>query len=145
MRAVIQRVKNASVKVDGEIVGKIGKGLLVLLAVHENDEEEMISKMADKIINLRIFNDSDDKMNLALKDVDGEILVVSQFTLYGNTKKGNRPSFIESAKPEKAIPFYKKFVNYIKEQEIKAETGKFGAMMEVDLVNDGPTTIIIDL
>jgi len=145
MRAVIQRVKSANVKVDSKIVGKISKGLLILLAVHEDDKEEVIQKMADKIINLRIFSDSQDKMNLSIKDVEGEILVVSQFTLYGNCNKGNRPSFIESARPEKAIPFYEKFVKYIREQGIKIETGEFGADMKVELINDGPVTIIIDL
>ncbi len=145
MRAVIQRVKKASVSIDKKIVGSINKGLLILFAVHEKDDEKMIKKMADKIINLRIFSDEEEKMNLSVKDVGGEILVVSQFTLYGNCKKGNRPSFIESAKLEKAIPIYEKFVKYIREQEIKTETGEFGAMMEVELINDGPTTILIDL
>ena len=161
MRAVIQRVKKARVKVDGKIVGEIGQGLLVLLAVHQDDKEEAIKKMAEKIINLRIFGDENDKMNLSVKDIDGEILVVSQFTLYGDCRKGNRPSFIESAKPEKAISMYEKFVKYIKGQGIhsfksskagvkqfngvKVETGEFGAQMSVELVNDGPVTIIINL
>ena len=144
MRAVIQRVKNAEVKIDGKIVGKIGKGLLVLLAVHQDDTEDKIEKMATKIINLRIFADKDDKMNLSIKDVGGEILVVSQFTLYGDTSKGNRPSFIESAKPDKAVPYYEKFVEKIKVSGLKTATGEFGAMMEVSLINDGPVTIIID-
>ena len=144
MRAVIQRVKNAEVKIDGKIVGKIGKGLLVLLAVHQDDTEDKIEKMATKIINLRIFADKDDKMNLSIKDVGGEILVVSQFTLYGDISKGNRPSFIESAKPDKAVPYYEKFVEKIKVSGLKTATGEFGAMMEVGLVNDGPVTIIID-
>jgi len=144
MRAVIQRVKNAEVKIDGKIVGKIGKGLLVLLAVHQDDTEDKIEKMATKIINLRIFADKDDKMNLSIKDVGGEILVVSQFTLYGDISKGNRPSFIESAKPDKAVPYYEKFVEKIKVSGLKTATGEFGAMMEVSLINDGPVTIIID-
>jgi len=105
MRAVIQRVKEAEVKISGKTVGKIGKGLLVLLAVHVDDTEDKIEKMATKIINLRIFGDQADKMNLSVKDMGGEILVVSQFTLYGDISKGNRPSFIESAKPEKAVPY----------------------------------------
>jgi len=144
MRAVIQRVKNAEVKIDGKIVGKIGKGLLVLLAVHQDDTEDKIEKMATKIINLRIFADEEDKMNLSVKDVGGEILVVSQFTLYGDISKGNRPSFIESAKPDKAVPYYEKFVEKIKTSGLKTATGKFGAMMEVSLTNDGPVTIVVE-
>ena len=144
MRAVIQRVKNAEVKIDGKIVGKIGKGLLVLLAVHQDDTEDKIERLATKIINLRIFADEEDKMNLSVKDVGGEILVVSQFTLYGDISKGNRPSFIESAKPDKAVPYYEKFVEKIKVSGLKTATGEFGAMMEVSLINDGPVTIIID-
>ena len=101
--------------------------------------------MADKIINLRIFSDEDGKMNLSVKDIGGEIMIISQFTLYGNTRKGNRPSFVESAKPDKAIPFYEKFVENIKKQGIKVATGEFGAMMDIALINDGPVTIIVDL
>jgi len=145
MRVVIQRVSRASVSIDNEIVGKINKGFLALFAVHVDDDEKMIEKMADKISKLRIFEDSDEKMNLSLIDVEGEILVVSQFTLYGDTKKGNRPSFIESARPEKAIPYYEKFIRELKNKNLKVETGKFGADMQVELVNDGPVTIIIDL
>jgi D-tyrosyl-tRNA(Tyr) deacylase len=145
MRAVIQRVKEAEVKISGKIVGKIGKGLLVLLAVHQTDSEDKIEKLATKIINLRIFSDKNDKMNLSVKDVKGEILVVSQFTLYGDTTKGNRPSFIESARPEKAVSYYEKFVEKIKDSGLKTATGKFGAMMDVSLINDGPITVIIDL
>lgn len=144
MRAVIQRVKEAEVKISGKTVGKIGKGLLVLLAVHQDDTEDKIEKMVTKIINLRIFGDQADKMNLSVKDMGGEILVVSQFTLYGDISKGNRPSFIESAKPDKAVPYYEKFVEKIKTSGLKTATGKFGAMMEVSLTNDGPVTIIID-
>ena len=144
MRAVIQRVKEAEVKISGKTVGKIGKGLLVLLAVHQDDTEDKIERLATKIINLRIFADKDDKMNLSIKDVGGEILVVSQFTLYGDISKGNRPSFIESAKPDKAVPYYEKFVEKIKVSGLKTATGEFGAMMEVSLINDGPVTIIID-
>lgn len=145
MRVIIQRVKNANVKVQGETVGEIGKGFLVLFAVHKDDTEDKIKKMADKILNLRIFSDDEGKMNLSLRDVEGEILVVSQFTLYGNTQKGNRPSFIDSARPEKAIPMYENFVSYFREQGVKTDTGRFGEEMAVSLVNDGPTTIIIDL
>ena len=144
MRAVIQRVKEAEVKISGKTVGKIGKGLLVLLAVHQDDTEDKIEKMVTKIINLRIFGDQADKMNLSVKDMGGEILVVSQFTLYGDISKGNRPSFIESAKPDKAVPYYEKFVEKIKVSGLKTATGEFGAMMEVSLINDGPVTIIID-
>lgn len=145
MRVIIQRVKKADVKVQGEIVGAIDTGLLVFFAVHKDDTEDKIKKMADKILNLRIFSDEVGKMNLSLLDVGGEILVVSQFTLYGDTKKGKRPSFIESARPEKAIPMYENFVSYIKGKGIKIETGEFGKEMEVALVNDGPTTLLIDL
>lgn len=145
MRAVVQRVTNAQVSIEGSVVGKIDKGLLVLFAVHVDDREEMIGKMADKISKLRIFEDRDEKMNLSLEDIKGEVLVVSQFTLYGDTKKGNRPSFIESARPEKAIPFYEGFIEKLKEKNIKVQSGKFGADMQVELVNDGPVTVIIDL
>lgn len=145
MRCVVQRVKNAKVEVEGEIVGEIGKGLLVLFAVHLDDTEDKIKKMSAKILDLRIFSDEEDKMNLSVRDIDGEILVVSQFTLYGDCRKGNRPSFIDSARPEKALPFYEEFVSYIKDKIGKIEEGKFGAAMEVSLVNDGPVTVIIDL
>lgn len=145
MRVIIQKVSEASVSVSGDIVGKIKKGFLVFFAVHVNDEEKLISKMADKITNLRIFEDKDSKMNLALRDVKGEVLVVSQFTLYGDTRKGNRPSFIESARPEKAIPYYEKFISVLREKGFKVESGRFGEKMSVSLINDGPNTIIIDL
>lgn len=145
MRAVIQAVSGANVKVDDKIVGEIKRGYLVLLAIHNDDTEDKIEKMADKIADLRILLDEDEKMNLSLKDVHGEILLVSQFTLYGETKKGNRPSFLESAKPVKAVPYYEKVVSLLKNKNIKVETGQFGAMMSVSLVNEGPTTIIIDL
>ena len=115
MRAVIQRVKKASVQIGGKLSGQINAGLLVLFAVHQDDKEETAAKLAEKIINLRIFSDQEGKMNLSLKDINGEILVVSQFTLYGDSKKGNRPSFIKSAKPEKAKPMYEKFINYFKQ------------------------------
>jgi D-aminoacyl-tRNA deacylase len=144
MRAVIQRVKKASVSIAGKVVGQIGSGLLVLFAVHIDDTEDKITKMAEKILKLRIFSDAEDKMNLSVKDVGGEILAVSQFTLYGDVAGGNRPSFLVSAKPEKVLPFYEKFVKYLAEN-IKTATGEFGAMMEVELINDGPVTIIIDI
>lgn len=145
MRAVIQTVSSANVKVKEEIIGQIGKGYLVLLAIHVTDTDDKITKMADKIADLRIFTDADDKMNLSLKDVGGKVLLVSQFTLYGDTKKGNRPSFIDSARPDKAIPMYEKIIDLLKEKGLKVETGRFGAMMSVSLINEGPTTIIIDL
>lgn len=144
MRAVIQKVKKAKVLVGDSIVGEIATGFLVLLAVHVDDEEQEVEKLTEKIIKLRIFADKEGKMNKAIQAVDGEILLVSQFTLYADTKKGNRPSFMEAARPDKAIPFYEKFVEYIRAKGIKIETGEFGAMMEVELTNDGPTTIILD-
>lgn len=145
MRAVIQVVSSANVKVDNKIVGEINRGYLVLLAINNDDTEDKIVKMADKIADLRILVDENEKMNLSLKDIGGEILLVSQFTLYGETKKGNRPSFLDSAKPVKAVPYYEKVVSLLKNKNLKVETGQFGAMMYVSLVNEGPTTIIIDL
>lgn len=145
MKAVIQRVSSAYVQVDGKKVGAINKGLLVLLGIHQNDTDVELKWMSDKILKLRIFEDSDEKMNLSVSDVEGEILVVSQFTLYGDAKKGTRPSFIESARPEKAEPMYDRLVNYLRDNsDLKVETGIFGAMMEVSLVNDGPVTIILE-
>ncbi len=144
MKAVIQRVKKASVKVENEIVGEIGQGLLVLLAVHENDTAKDIEWMVKKVMQLRIFSDEDDKMNKSVQDVGGEILVVSQFTLYGDCTKGNRPSFIKSARPEKAKEYYEKFVEKIRDTGINVATGKFQERMEVELVNDGPTTVIVE-
>ena len=145
MRAVIQRVKQAKVEVGGEAVGAIKKGFLVLLAIHKDDTEEKIEKLADKIIKLRVFEDENQKMNLALGDVDGEILVISQFTLYGDALNGNRPSFLESAKAEMAEPFYESFIQVLKNRNIKTEKGRFGEYMQVSLINDGPVTIIIDI
>ncbi len=144
MRAVIQRVKRASVTVDGEIVGKIDKGLLVLLGVSAEDSEKDADYLVEKTLNLRIFEDSEDKMNLSLLDVNGEMLVVSQFTLYGDTRKGRRPSFIEAAQPEKANKLYGYFVSESKKKVSRVETGKFQAMMDVELINDGPVTILLD-
>jgi D-tyrosyl-tRNA(Tyr) deacylase len=145
MRAVIQVVSEASVKVAGELISEIKKGYLILLAVHVDDTEDKINKMAEKIINLRIFPDENDKINLNIKDVDGEILLVSQFTLYGDVKKGNRPSFIESARPEQANAYYEILVGKLREFVPVVKTGRFGAHMSVSLINDGPCTIIIDL
>lgn len=145
MKAVIQRVLEASVTIDSKIVASIQKGLLILIGIEEADNQEDINWLTSKIANLRIFADENEVMNLSVKDIDGEIIVVSQFTLHAATKKGNRPSYIKAAKPEIAIPFYENFVKNI-ENEIgkKAQTGQFGADMKVALVNDGPVTIIID-
>lgn len=145
MRAVIQRVNEASVYVEKEVTGKISSGLLVLLGIEDSDTSEDIAWLSAKIANLRIFNDAGGIMNLSVKDSDGGILVVSQFTLHASTKKGNRPSYIRAAKPEIAIPLYENFIRQM-ENDLgkKPETGKFGAMMEVSLINNGPVTIIID-
>lgn len=145
MRAVIQRVKNCSVEIDEKIYSSIRHGLLILLGVEETDDAEDINWLAQKIINLRIFADENDLMNLSVIDTNGELLIVSQFTLFASTKKGNRPSFIRSAKPDVAIPLYEQFVKALSQlsgKEIK--TGIFGADMKVSLINDGPVTIIID-
>ena len=144
MRAVVQRVSRASVTVEGETTGKIGLGLLVLLGVSAEDEEKDALYLLDKIINLRIFNDDEGKMNLSLADVSGELLVVSQFTLYGDTRRGRRPSYIEAAAPEKANQLYEFFVAEARKQIGRVETGRFQAMMDVELVNDGPVTILLD-
>ncbi len=145
MKAVIQRVSRASVTVDGKIVSEIKTGLLVLLGIEEADAKEDIEWLSRKIVNLRIFNDTDGVMNHSLLDIDGDAIVVSQFTLHASTKKGNRPSYIKSAKPEVAIPRYETFIRQIeKDLDKKVGTGIFGADMKVDLLNDGPVTILID-
>jgi len=144
MRAVIQRVKEAKVKIKNEMVGQIGKGLLVLLGIKDGDTEKDTRFLAEKILNLRIFPDKQGKMNLSLLDAKGEILIVSQFTLYGDCKKGRRPSFLEAAPPETAKTLYEKFINEIKKSGLKTQTGKFGAFMEVELINDGPVTLILE-
>ena len=144
MRAVVQRVARARVVVDGETVGEIGRGLLVLLGVTHADTAEAAAWLADKVVGLRVFNDADDKMNLGVADVGGGVLVVSQFTLYGDCQKGRRPSFIDAARPEVAVPLYEAFVNGVKALGVPAATGRFGAMMQVELVNDGPVTLIVD-
>jgi D-tyrosyl-tRNA(Tyr) deacylase len=145
MRIVIQRVSEASVKVEGKIISAIKQGMLILVGIEDADKDEDINWLTNKIIQLRIFDDENGVMNLSVKDVDGEIIVVSQFTLHASTKKGNRPSYIRAARPDFAIPMYEKFVAAV---EValgkKVGTGQFGAMMEVSLVNDGPVTIIID-
>lgn len=145
MRAVVQRVKSASVIVDGSITGEIGKGLLILAAVHRDDDETQLRWIADKILKLRVFNDENGKMNRSVTDEKGGLLVVSQFTLYGDTRKGTRPSYIESAPPEKAEGMYNDLVRYLRDNsDLNIQEGVFGAMMEVSLVNDGPVTIILD-
>jgi D-tyrosyl-tRNA(Tyr) deacylase len=145
MKAVLQRVTSASVTIDNKIVAEIQKGLLVLIGIEDADAQEDINWLTSKIANLRIFADENEVMNLSLKDIDGEIIVVSQFTLHALTKKGNRPSYIKAAKPEIAIPLYE---NFIAQMEIeigkKVQTGQFGADMKVALINDGPVTIIMD-
>ncbi len=144
MRAVVQRVRQARVVVGEEVVGEIGRGLLVLLGVARDDTAEQVRWLADKIVSLRIFADAEDKMNLSVADVGGGVLVVSQFTLYGDCRKGRRPSFIDAAPPEIAIPLYEQFINAVKAQGVPVATGRFGAMMRVELVNDGPVTLILD-
>ena len=144
MKIVVQRVKQASVEADGKPSGKIGKGLLILLGIHKEDVSESTAWLVNKVLNLRIFEDESSKMNLSVKDVKGEVLVVSQFTLYANCAGGRRPDFLESAPPDKAIPLYEKFVSEIKGELGTVQTGIFGASMQVSLVNDGPVTIIIE-
>lgn len=145
MRVVIQKVSKASVKVGDEYVSRINNGLLILIGIEEADNNDDIEWLVKKIIQLRIFHDDNGIMNLSVKDIDGEIIVVSQFTLHANTKKGNRPSYIKAARPEIAIPLYNKFIETMKTNLGKdIGTGEFGAMMDVSLINDGPVTIIID-
>lgn len=144
MRAVVQRVTNADVKIDGRVNGKIDDGLLVLLGVGNGDTEEDMKYIADKIVKLRIFSDENDKMNLSLEDVGGSMLVISQFTLYGDCSHGRRPYFGNAMEPVGANEMYEKFVAYIREQGIHTETGEFGADMKVSLTNDGPVTIILE-
>jgi len=144
MRAVVQRVKKASVTVDENVVGKINKGLLVFLGVGQEDNPKDLEYMVNKIIGLRIFQDDKDKMNLSLENIDGEILIVSQFTLYVDVRKGRRPSFTKSASPDIGEKLYNEFIERVKSKGIKAEKGIFGADMDVDLVNDGPVTILLD-
>lgn len=145
MRIVLQRVSRASVTIDGEVVGRVGRGFLLLVGFREGDDEETLRWMAEKVVGLRLFNDEAGKMNLGLEDVGGGLLVVSQFTLYGDTRRGRRPSFIEAARPEIAIPLYERFVEILREiLPGRVETGEFGAMMDVELVNDGPVTLILE-
>ncbi len=145
MRVVIQRVSEANVKVDGVVVGAIQEGLLILLGIHNDDTTEDIQWISNKLVQMRIFDDAEGVMNLSVKDIDGSILLISQFTLYAATKKGNRPSYIAAAKPEIAIPIYEQMILQLTQDLGKPiETGKFGADMKVSLLNNGPVTIIID-
>ncbi|GAA0483263.1 D-aminoacyl-tRNA deacylase [Salinibacillus aidingensis] len=144
MKAVIQKVNQANVKVDEEITGQIENGLVVLLGVTHEDDESDCEYIADKCVNLRIFEDENEKMNLSLKDVKGSVLSISQFTLYGDTRKGRRPNFMKAAKPEPAEQLYNKFNALVESKGIPVETGEFGAMMDVSLTNEGPVTLIID-
>lgn len=144
MRAVVQRVSSASVSVNGKMIGKIGNGLLVFLGVRSSDTRDDADYLVDKLLNLRIFEDNDGKMNRSLVEISGELLVVSQFTLYGDVRRGRRPSFIEAAPPERANTLYEYFVSQSKRQTKKVATGQFQAMMDVQLVNSGPVTILLD-
>jgi D-tyrosyl-tRNA(Tyr) deacylase len=144
MRVLLQRVSRAEVRVGDRVTGRIERGFLLLVGLTHGDDEAALAWMADKVVGLRLFGDADDKMNLALGDVGGALLVVSQFTLYGDAVKGRRPSFIDAARPETAIPLYERFVTLLRERGPRVETGEFGAMMEVELVNDGPVTIWLE-
>lgn len=144
MRAVVQRVKESSVKVDGKVVGYIGKGLNVLLGIAKEDKEEDIIYLKDKIINLRIFEDSEGKMNLSLKDVGGALIIVSQFTLYGDCRKGRRPNFMSALGGEEAKKLYESFVEQCKKEGLQVQTGVFGAEMDVMIANDGPVTVLLE-
>jgi D-tyrosyl-tRNA(Tyr) deacylase len=144
VRVVVQRVSRAAVRVDGATVGAIGRGFLVLVGFTAGDAEPALQWMAEKLVGLRVFSDADDKMNLALADIGGALLVVSQFTLYGDVQKGRRPSFIDAAPPGIAEPLYEKFVAMLRGRGVPVETGTFGAMMAVELVNEGPVTLVIE-
>ena len=144
MRAVLTRVKHASVTIDGKVHGQIGEGFLILLGITHEDTEAQAVKLADKLTGLRIFEDENGKMNRGLDEVKGELLIVSQFTLYGNCKKGRRPEFLAAARPEVAIPLYEKFVELCRAKGFHTETGEFGAYMQVESLNDGPVTLVVD-
>jgi D-tyrosyl-tRNA(Tyr) deacylase len=144
MRVVLQRVSRAEVRVGDRVTGRIGPGFLLLVGFTGTDTDAQAEWMADKIVGLRLFGDADGKMNLALSDVGGALLVVSQFTLYGDASKGRRPSFIDAARPDIAIPLYERFVALLRARGVAVETGEFGAMMDVELVNDGPVTLILE-
>ena len=145
MKLILQRTSRASVSVDGKIVGQINQGLMVLIGITHADTKENADALIKKLVNLRVFNDEHGKMNLSIQDVQGEFLVISQFTLYGNAKKGNRPSYVDAAPPDLAIPLYEYFVDTLMlESRLKVETGVFGAMMDVELVNSGPVTLVLE-
>ena len=144
MRVVLQRVSHASVTVEEKVIGKIQRGFLLLVGVTHDDTMEDMEYLVRKIVQMRIFEDEDEKMNLSIQDIQGEILVVSQFTLYGDIRKGRRPSFVNSAKPDKANELYEEYVKYLQKENIPVSTGQFGADMKVELINDGPVTILVD-
>jgi len=144
MRAVLTRVKHASVTIDGAVHGQIQQGFLILLGIAPGDTEAQAVKLSDKLCSLRVFEDENDKMNRSLEDVGGSLLIISQFTLYGNCKKGRRPEFLGAARPETAIPLYEKFVQLCRDKGFPVETGVFGAYMQVDSLNDGPLTLVVD-
>lgn len=144
MRAVLTRVERADVSVDGAVVGQIGRGFLILLGIAREDTEAQARRLCDKLLGLRIFSDENDKLNLGLDAVDGEVLVVSQFTLYANCRKGRRPDFLAAARPETAIPLYELFVRLCREKGVRVQEGVFGAHMKVNSVNDGPFTLVVD-
>ena len=144
MRVLLQRVSRAEVRIGERTTGKIERGFLILVGFTGTDDYLQVEWMADKVAGLRLFSDAEDKMNLALADIGGEVLVVSQFTLYGNAEKGRRPSFIDAARPELAIPLYEAFVAALRAKNLRVETGEFGAMMDVELVNDGPVTLWLE-
>jgi D-tyrosyl-tRNA(Tyr) deacylase len=144
MKLLIQRVQNAQIHIEDQLYSSIGRGLLVFLGIHKNDGGSQIGWCVKKLIHLRIFSDEQDKMNLSVKDIKGEILLVSQFTLYANCKNGRRPDYLDAAPPSTAIPLYEQFIAELKKEALPVKTGKFGANMQVSLINDGPVTLIID-
>ncbi|HEV2146627.1 MAG TPA: D-aminoacyl-tRNA deacylase [Longimicrobiaceae bacterium] len=144
MRVVLQRVSRARVTVEGRVTGEIGRGLLLLAGFTGGDTEDTLRWMAEKVVGLRVFTDAEGKMNLSVDEVDGAVLVVSQFTLYGDARKGRRPSFVDAARPEAAVPLYERFVEMLRAAGRPVETGEFGAMMQVELVNDGPVTLVLE-
>jgi len=144
MRVLLQRVSRAEVRVGARVTGRIGRGYLLLVGLTHSDSEAALAWMADKVVGLRLFADAEEKLNLALGDVGGALLVVSQFTLYGDAARGRRPSFIDAARPDVAVPLYERFVALLRERGVQVETGEFGAMMDVELVNDGPVTLWLE-